>query len=142
MIGYCAICLASSNREIRFYFPGVIGIPFLAGLLISGNTLKTPALSPGSSPLAAALVFFFLIIAAIPTLHRADRQSIALGEAVVGEGPRDEARHARHKYLHVKLLIAETCDKVSSPKPDIELTPPLSFRYITGAPIEEISGYP
>ena len=137
MIGYCAICLASSNREIRFFFPGVIGIPFLAGLLISGNTMKTPALSPRSSTLVAALVFVFLIIAAVPPCT-GQTQSIALGEAIVGRASTSGAKHvmlvtntSTLNYSLLKLAI-----EIYSPKPDIELTPP-SFRFITGAPIEE-----
>jgi len=138
VIGYCAICLASSNREIRFYFPVVIGIPFLAGLLISGTDPKTSGRSPGSSTLAAVLVFFFLIVAAIPTMWRANRQSIALGEAIVAQATASNAKHillatdtSTLNYSLLKLAI-----EISSLQSDVELTPP-TFRFLTGAPIED-----
>jgi hypothetical protein len=89
MLGYCTISLASSNREIRFLLPGIIGLPFLIGILISG---KTPAFPRGLATIAAILVFCCLVAAAVPMSHRANRQSIAISEAVLAQAAESNAK--------------------------------------------------
>jgi hypothetical protein len=89
MLGYCTISLASSNREIRFLLPGIIGLPFLIGILISG---KTPAFPHGPATIAAILVFCCLVAAAVPMSHRANRQSIAISEAVLAQAAESNAK--------------------------------------------------
>jgi hypothetical protein len=104
MIGYCTICLASSNREIRFLFPGIIAFPFLIGMLICG---KTPTFSRGPATTAAILVFCFMAAVSVPMLHRADRQSIALSEAVLAQAVESNAKH---------ILLATDSSSLNDPK--------------------------
>jgi len=89
IIGYCAITLSSSNRELRYSYVGVIGPPFLIAILMSE---KSRALSRDSATIAAALVFSCLAIAGIPTLHRADMQNIARSEVVLREAAQSNAK--------------------------------------------------
>jgi hypothetical protein len=90
MVGYCAICLASSNRQIRFLFPGIIAFPFLIGILISA---KTYVVSRGHAVVAAIFVFCCLVAAGVPMLHRANRQSIAKSELVLAQAIESNAKH-------------------------------------------------
>jgi len=135
MVGYCTICLASSNREIRFLFPGIIALPFLIEKLICG---KTPALSRGPAATAAILVFCFMVAASVPTLHRANRRSIALSEAVLAQAVDSNAKHI--------LLVTDSSSlndslmrlaiEVSPLQPSIE-TASLAWRADSGVPIEK-----
>jgi hypothetical protein len=81
VLGYGAIALASSNREIRFVFPAIISAPFLLGLIISSDR---NAYSRNVAAAAASFVFACLIVASLPMLHRPDRQSISKSETVLG----------------------------------------------------------
>lgn len=80
MIGYCAIGLASSNRETRFLLLGVLAPPFLFGLLMSG---KSYVFTRSSAVGAAGVVFLGLTLAGVPMAHRASKQSIAEPEEVL-----------------------------------------------------------
>ena len=72
MIAFGIIALASNARLIRYSFPAIMAVPFLVGILMSGNGCSVPGRSAG---IAAGLVFFGLLAASLPTLHRAERQA-------------------------------------------------------------------
>jgi hypothetical protein len=90
LIGYSIIVLASSNREFRFLFTLVIALPFLVGIVASERTY---IYSQKAAISAAALVFCCLVAAAVPVLHRAERQSIQRSEAVLAHSVGCNAKH-------------------------------------------------
>jgi hypothetical protein len=89
MIGFSILVLAAPNRQIRYAFPAIVALPFLAGILMSGKGRSAP--SP-SAALAAGLVFCGLLAAGVPTRHRANRQSISRCDAVLAEAVRCNAK--------------------------------------------------
>lgn len=134
MAGYCTISLASTNREIRFLFPGIIALPFLIGILISGKTTEYPR---GSTTIAAILVFCCLVVAGLPMLHRANRQSIYLPEVVLAQATESNAQRIvlatdspSLNYSLIRVAIA-----VSPLRPPIQLIG-LDWRAASGLPIE------
>lgn len=81
-IGFGVITLASTDRLIRFSFPAIVSMPFLAGILMSG---REDSVSCRSSRGASILVFGGFVIAATPMLHRPDGDSLARCDAVLVE---------------------------------------------------------
>ncbi|MGB7493634.1 MAG: hypothetical protein WBR26_00345 [Candidatus Acidiferrum sp.] len=134
MAGYCTISLASTNREIRFLFPGIIALPFLIGILSSVNTTAFPS---GSATIAAILVFCCLVVAGMPTLHRANRQSIHLSEAVLAQAIESNAHHivlaTDSPSLNFSLMRVAI---EASSRPSVEAYS-LAWRAISGTPIED-----
>ncbi len=82
MIGFGIVVLAAPNKEIRFAFPAIVALPFLTGILMSGEGHSVPG---RSAALAAGLVFFGLLAASVPTGHRASRQSLSRADAVLAQ---------------------------------------------------------
>ena len=80
MLVYSALALLSSNREIRYLFPGLVSLPYLLLALLDSG--EGAGCSRKTSRLAASLVFGFLLVASLPTRYRADRKSFAICEAV------------------------------------------------------------
>jgi hypothetical protein len=80
MIGFGIIVLASSNREIRFAFPVIVALPFLAAIVMSG---KGHSASHSSAALAAGLVFCGFLVAGVPSWYRANIQSIERSRSVL-----------------------------------------------------------
>jgi hypothetical protein len=89
ILGYLVIGLASSNRQIRYLFPGIIAPPFLVGLLLSSKPL---AFSRKSATVIAALVFCCLTLAGVPMLHRPDQQAMSRCDAVLNEAHETSAK--------------------------------------------------
>jgi len=89
IIGYCAITLSSSNRDLRYSFLGIIALPFVVAMLMSDGTRALPWLTAAVAGLA---VFGYLAGVGFSTLHRADRRSIARGELVVTQAASSNAR--------------------------------------------------
>lgn len=80
VIGFGIVVLAASNKQIRYLFPVFVALPFLVAISLSG---KTPPASGRAAAVVAGLVFFFLLVACLPTRHRATRQSISRPETVL-----------------------------------------------------------
>jgi hypothetical protein len=134
MVGYCAIALASSNREIRFVFSSIIALPYLVGLLISP---KAHEFSRKSAAIAAIGTFCCLVAAGVPMLHRPDRQSIRKSEEVVAQAIDSNAKRVvlatDSSSLNSDLL---TIAIGISSRPSLELDT-LGWRAAAGRPIEE-----
>jgi hypothetical protein len=78
---YGVIGLASPNRELRYFFPVLIALPFLVAALFEEKSNSFPRSAAG---IAAASVFAFLTLAGLPMASRPDRESIRRSEAVLG----------------------------------------------------------
>ncbi len=90
VIGFGIIVFAATNRQIRYAFPAIVALPFMTGLLISGKGEPAPR---RSAALATAVVFFGLLAASVPVLHRADRQCLSRCDAVLLQAIRCHAKH-------------------------------------------------
>jgi len=77
---FLLMVLASHNREIRFAFPAIVALPFLAAIMLSG---KQPPVPARIAALAAALVFCGLAAASWPMRSRPDPQSLRRADAVL-----------------------------------------------------------
>jgi hypothetical protein len=132
--GYCAIALASSNRQIRFLYPAIIAPPFLTGMLMSRQASVPPR---RHAALAAVLVFCGLAVASVPTLHRANRHSIHAPEAVLAAAIEANARRivlatdSSSLNWDLMMLAMEV-----SPGPPVEVAN-LAWRAADGAPVED-----
>jgi hypothetical protein len=102
-VGYCAVSLASSNRQIRYSFVGIIALPFLLGVIASR---QVTAFSRRSASIAAAVALGVLVSAAIPTVHRANRQCIAKCETVLDQAAESHAK---------KVLLATDSPSLNDP---------------------------
>jgi hypothetical protein len=88
--GFGIVVLASTNRHIRYEFPAIVALPFLAGILMSG---KGRSVSGPYAALTAGLVLCSLVAASMPTRHRPDRQILSRCEAVLAQAVRCNAKH-------------------------------------------------
>jgi hypothetical protein len=135
LVGYCSVALASTNREIRFLFSGIIAFPFLIGILISG---KARVYSQKAAILAAVLVFCCLVTAGVPVLYRAERLSIQRSEAVLAQAARSNARHillaTDSPTLNYNLMILAIA--LSPSRPSVE-TATLAWPPLANLPIED-----
>jgi hypothetical protein len=135
VVGYCALALSSSNREVRFVFAGVIALPYLIGLLVESNVQEVPR---NSAALAAALAFFGIVIAALPMLHRPDRQSIHKSEEVLDEAAAFNAKRillaTDSATLNDNLL--RLANVFSSPGSPFEMDS-LAWRALAGTPVQD-----
>ena len=66
--GFGIIVLAATNKAIRFAFPVIVALPFLAGILCPKRTSG----SHRSASLAAGLIFCGLLVAGAPMRYRAE----------------------------------------------------------------------
>jgi hypothetical protein len=135
MSGFGIVALASANRDIRYLFPTIVGLPFLAAMLMSGNGHSAPR---PSATLAAGLVFCALLAAGVPTRHRADSQVLVRSNAVLAQAARCNAKHITIATVSPTLngnlmdLAMEVSDRDISVKVVSYLV-----GSITGVPIEE-----
>jgi hypothetical protein len=90
LIGYCTICLASRNREIRFLLPGIIAFPFLIGILIPTRGQRY---SRSATLMTAALLLCALVLTAIPMRHRPNKDCLSESEAVLTYAIQRNAKH-------------------------------------------------
>ncbi|MGB8321788.1 MAG: hypothetical protein WCE52_02385 [Candidatus Acidiferrum sp.] len=136
MLGYAVITLSSSNREIRFLFPAIISMPFLVALLISRQTFAVPR-----QPAVAAAMFAFLllVVAAIPTLRRANIRSTAYGEAVLAQASASNAKRiilaTNSSTLNGPLMNLAIA--ISPAPPPIQAIIPLGYRAASRTPVED-----
>jgi len=88
MIGYTIIVLASPNREFRFVFPAIIGLPFLIAISLSGARFSVPRRTGAT---LAGLAFCGMFLASIPAQHRPDWRHLSRCNAVWAEVARVNA---------------------------------------------------
>ena len=89
VIGFGVIVLMSPNREVRLSFPVIVALPFLTGMLMSGEGQSAPV---SFAAFAAGLVFFGLLLASVPTAQRADKKSLSRPNAVLTQAVRCNAK--------------------------------------------------
>jgi len=136
MIGFGIVVLAATNRQIRYAFPTIVALPFLAGIIVSGKGHSVPG---RSAALAAGLVFCSLLVAGIPTRHRADRQqSLGRSDAVLAQAEKCGARivllATDSATLNANLLQLSVA--VSNPEIPVQIKT-LAYNAMSGLPIEE-----
>jgi hypothetical protein len=133
-IGFCTISFASSNRQLRYSFVGIIAMPFLIGLLLSD---KKCVVARGPASIASFLVFCCFVVASGPVLHRADRQSIAKSELVLGQVVESKAKRVMlgTDSASLNLSLLRLAIAVSPSLPPIE-TDTLAWHAANGYPIE------
>ena len=136
VMGFSMIVLASTNREIRFSFPVIVALPFLTAILMSG----TGNMAPGrSAAFAAGLIFCCLLMACVPTRHRADReQSLGRSEGVLAQVARCNAKRivlaTDSPTLNGNLM--NLAIEVSEPRTSFQVDT-LAYPVSKGRPIEE-----
>ena len=90
MLGFSVVVLASPNREVRFAFPPIVSLPFLAAILLSRNG---HAIRSRFAALATGLVIIGLIAASVPTGSRSYQQSLSRAEVVLAQAARCHAKN-------------------------------------------------
>jgi hypothetical protein len=90
LIGFGIVALKSPNRQIRYEFPVIVPLPFLTAILLSGKRYWAPR---PAAALAAGLVFCGLLTGALPMLHRANRESLAMSDAILAQAAQCSAKH-------------------------------------------------
>ena len=133
MIGFGIVVLAAPNRQIRYAFPAIVAMPFLAGLLISGKAHSAPR---PSAALAASLVFCGLLAAGVPTRHRANMQSLSRCYAVLAQAVRCNAKSivlaTDSPTLNLNLMALALEFSASGASTDT-----LAYRAMSRVPIED-----
>jgi hypothetical protein len=134
MIGFGIVVLAATNRQIRYAFPAIVALPFLAAILMSG---KGHSVSGRSAALTAGLVFCGLLAAGVPTGHRANRQSLSRSDAVLALAARCDAKRillaTDSPTLNVNLMAVAMVFSASG----VSTADTLAYRAMSGVPIEE-----
>jgi hypothetical protein len=134
MSGFGIVVLASPNRDIRYLFPTIVGLPFLAAMLMSGNGHSAPR---PSATLAAGLVFCALLAAGVPTRHRADSQVLVRSNAVLAQAARCNAKHITIATVSPTLNgnLMDLAMEVSDRNISVKVVSLVGS--MTGVPIEE-----
>ena len=135
MIGFGIIALESSNREIRFVFPAIVALPFLIGVLLSG---EGHPVCGRSAVLAAAIVFCGLVAVSVPMRHRPSRQSLVRCDAVLAQTARCNAKDillaTDSPTLNADLMRLAIAVSASGASVDVDT---LAYEAMYGEPIEE-----
>jgi hypothetical protein len=133
MIGFCIVVLAAPNKQIRMAFPAIVALPFLTGILMSGEGNPIPG---RSAALAAILLFCGLFAAAVPTRHRPDRESLSRADAVLAQAAECDAKHVvlatDSPTLNIYLLALDLEFSQSSVSANT-----LAYQAVSGVPIEQ-----
>jgi hypothetical protein len=134
IMGYAIVPLMSANREIRFELPAIVALPFLIGILMSGEGHSAPGLY---AALAAGLVFCGLLAAGVPTRHRANRQSLRRCDVVLAQAAECSAKRVMlatdSPTLNVDLM--NLAIEVSASEASVEVAT-MAHRAMGGVPIE------
>jgi hypothetical protein len=133
MLGFGAIVLVSPARVIRYSFPTVVALPFLAGILVSGKGQAVPC---RSAAVCAGIVFGGLLVASVQMRHRPDWQSLRRCNAVWVEAAQVNAQN---------VLLATDSPTLKAPLMALAglfATKPanvysLAYTGMSGVPIEE-----
>ena len=132
MIGFAIIVFAAPNKQIRYAFPAIVALPFLAAILASGEEIPTPR---WPATLAAGIVFCGLLVAAFPMRHRPDWHSLDKSNAVLAAADRWNAKRivlaTDSPTLNGYLMLLATLFSSESFS-----TGTLAYRAVFGKPIE------
>jgi len=135
MIGFGIVVIASPNRQMRYSFPAIVALPFLIGVLMSAKGDVVPR---RSAALAAGLVFFCLLVAVVPTRHRANRQSLSRADAVLAQVARCHGRRillaTDSPTLNKNLM--DLAIEVWATEASLEVDT-LAYQAMSGVPIED-----
>jgi hypothetical protein len=138
MTGFGTVVLAGTNRQVRYAFPAIVGLPFLTAILVSG---KGQPAHRRPAALAAGLVFCGLLAAAVPMRNRADRQSLSRSDAVLAEAAACNAKSIvlatdsptlNHDLIELALEVPASGTPVR-----VGQVSTLAYGAMTGVPIEE-----
>ena len=135
ILGFGLAVMAAPNRQIRYAFPAIVALPFLAALLMNARGLSMPA---RSAALASSLAFCCFLAASVPTRYRADRQqTLARSDAVLAQADRCHAK---------RVLLATDSPTLSqdllnlaiavSPEASIKVDT-LAYKAMSGGPIDD-----
>jgi hypothetical protein len=132
---FCAISLASSNRQLRYSFVGFVALPFLLAILMPG---KEYVVSCRAASTVTILAFCFMGAAAVPMLHRADSRCLVGSQAVLAQAVESGAKRillaTDSSTLNINLM--HVASAVSPSRPDVE-TNDLAWSASFGHPIED-----
>jgi hypothetical protein len=132
--GFAMVVLAAPARDVRYAFPVIVSLPFLAALLLSG---KAGALPRRSAALVAALAFCALLVAAVPVRHRAVRQTLARCDAVLALADRSNAKSVLlatdSPTLNANLMVVA---REFAPT-GVAASGSLAYQAMSGVPIEQ-----
>jgi hypothetical protein len=135
MIGFGIVVLKSINREIRYVFPAIVALPFLIGVLMSGEAHPVRG---RSAALAAAIVFCGLVALSVPMRHRPDRQSLVRCDAVLAQTAKCNAKRillaTDSPTLNADLMRLAIAVSASSASVNVDT---LAYKAMYGVPIEE-----
>lgn len=133
MIGYGVIVFASANKEIRFAFPVIVGLPFLVSILLSSKEDSVPAPLAG---LLAGLVFLGLAATAAPTRNRPYQRSLTSAQAVLAQAARCNAKNVllATDSPSLNVFLLNLTSELSSSETSIRT---LAYQAMSGAPIQD-----
>jgi hypothetical protein len=135
-LGFLIIVLASPSKQNRYLFPAIVALPFLLAILVSRQRESAPAPSHALAALAAILVFVGLVLAALPTRHRADWQSLSRAEAVLTQAAQCNAKRivlaTDSPTLNIYLLALDLEFSGSGASATT-----LAYQAVSGVPIED-----
>jgi hypothetical protein len=106
-VGFAIVVFASPNKQIRYAFPVIVGLPILIALLLSNHE---DSVSTRSAAWPAALAFCGLVLAGVPTSHRAQKEIISRSNAVLAQAAQCGAK---------RILIATDNPTLNKPLMDV-----------------------
>lgn len=138
LIGFGAISLSAPNRQIRYALPAIVALPFLSAIILSG---KVNPVTGRSAIVPAGVAFCCLVLAAVPTRHRPNRESILRSEAVLAEATRCNAKGIElatdSPTLNQALMkVAIDTSGLNSLQKTVRVNT-LAYNAISGIPIED-----
>lgn len=135
-LGFLITVLASPSRQNRYLFPAIVALPFLLTLLIARERESVPAPSHAFATPVAILVLVGLVVAAVPTRHRPNWQSLNRADAVLAQAGRCNAKHivlaTDSPTLNIYLIGLDLGFSDSG----VSATT-LAYQAVSGVPIEE-----
>lgn len=136
-IGFGIVVLAANNRQVRYVFPAIVALPFLSAVVMSG---KGHSASFRFATLAASLVFCGLVVAGVPTGHRASSESLSRPDAVLAQAAGCNAKRVVLATDSPTLSISLMALAIEvSPEPSVKTrqVSTLAYQAMNGVPIEE-----
>jgi len=88
-----AAVLFAASKQIRYAFPVIVALPFLASVVVAGDAKPWPH---GKALAAAGLLCLLLAVAAVPERSRSDVRSVERANLVLDQAT---AQHAAHLVL-------------------------------------------
>jgi hypothetical protein len=139
IVGFGIIVLASANRQIRYAFPVIIALPFLVAIFMSDRGNLSIPHRPAA--FAAIVLLCGLLTAAVPTGHRADKQSLSRPDAVLAQAAACNAKSIllatdsptlNRDLMQLAMKVASSSVNVN----DMEVAT-LAYQVMSGTPIEK-----